>query len=136
MAYATNELKLEFDGGANPNPGKGYGSYCVCSHEGTYLHRIKFPGQSTNNEAEYRTLICGLEAIVEQLREEGSDPRQFFVDVRGDSKLVILQVLGKWQCKERRMALLRNQARKLLEQFAGWEAKWQPRTKSYQRFGH
>ena len=49
-------------------------------------------GETTNNVAEYRALIAGLEAAA-------ATPARA-VKVRGDSKLVIEQVAGRWKVKQ------------------------------------
>src|SRR5690242_11228135 len=57
-------VKLIFDGGSIGNPGRGYGSYQVSVRgKAEPVQRLEFAGTSTNNEAEYATLIAALEAL-------------------------------------------------------------------------
>ena len=56
-------------------------------------------GETTNNVAEYRALIAGLEAAA-------ATPARA-VKVRGDSKLVIEQVAGRWKVKQEHLRPLR-----------------------------
>jgi ribonuclease HI len=55
---------VTFDGGADPNPGKGYGSFHIVSPTGNeLLERRDYSAggrKMTNNQAEYRTLIEAL----------------------------------------------------------------------------
>ncbi|KAA0152703.1 hypothetical protein FNF27_06449 [Cafeteria roenbergensis] len=61
-------------------------------------------GEATNNEAEYTGLIRGLE-MSGRLLVGGSR-----LLVRGDSKLALSQVAGRWQARDPRMAALRGAA--------------------------
>ena len=58
---------------------------------------------ATNNVAEYRGLIAGLEAAIELGASE--------VDVRMDSKLVVEQMSGRWKVKHPSTAAAAAQAR-------------------------
>ena len=63
-------------------------------------------GETTNNVAEYRALIAGLEAAA-------ATPSRA-VKVRGDSKLVIEQVAGRWKVKQPHLRPLVDRVRELL----------------------
>jgi hypothetical protein len=56
--------------------------------------------------------------------------------VRGDSALVIQQVLGAWKAKDERMRALRDETRGLLRRFARWRLVQQPRDDSVRVLGH
>jgi len=125
---------IVFDGGSRGNPGVGYGSYVV--FDGTKpapVQRLEFPDPMTNNEAEYHTLIRALAALAAQLGKRAS---QTSLEVRGDSLLVIQQVLGHWKAKDERMLRLRDQARAGLQRFAKWRLVAQPREDSVRVLGH
>jgi ribonuclease HI len=125
---------IVFDGGSRGNPGQGYGSYAV--FDGTKpspVKRLEFRGQMTNNEAEYHTLIDALEALSQQL---GARAAATTLEVRGDSQLVIQQVLGHWKAKDERMLRLRDLARADLRRFAKWRLVGQPREDSVRVLGH
>jgi ribonuclease HI len=128
---------LIFDGGSKGNPGPSYGSYVVRgpNGKGKKPTRLRF-GRGTNNEAEYRTLIAGIEMILRQMQELGIDPGEVKLEVRGDSKLVLNQVSGRWKAKNARMRALRDQAMNLLEPFGSIEYCHQPRSKSVAVLGH
>src|SRR5262249_29863818 len=71
--HATGEWTLRCDGGARGNPGPGALGYALFDPAGTEVEgRGEYLGPVTNNVAEYRALIAGLEAArrhrVERLR--------------------------------------------------------------------
>jgi len=129
---------LVFDGGSHGNPGPGYGSYVLIRRRdgAQRVIRLDFEEEMTNNEAEYRALIAGLEDLIARIQRAGRDPAEFSVEVRGDSALVINQVVGKWQAKDVRMRALRNQVRALLSRFAGYALHPQAREESVRLLGH
>ncbi|MGW0970454.1 bifunctional RNase H/acid phosphatase [Streptomyces sp. NPDC002516] len=88
------EFIVEADGGSRGNPGPaGYGSVVIDAATGeTLAERAEFIGVATNNVAEYRGLVAGLEAA----RELDATAR---VRVRMDSKLVVEQMSGRWKIK-------------------------------------
>jgi len=125
---------IVFDGGSRGNPGVGYGSYAV--FDGTkpgQVQRLEFPDPMTNNEAEYHTLINALAALARRL---GPRAAEASLEVRGDSQLVIQQVLGNWKAKDERMRGLRDQARAGLRRFGKWRLVSQPREDSVRVLGH
>jgi ribonuclease HI len=102
------------DGGARGNPGPAAIGAVVLDPStspptrlATVSERI---GSTTNNVAEYRALIAGLEAA------RGFPSRK--VIVRADSMLVIRQVEGAWRVKQPHLRPLLDEARALL---AGYE---------------
>lgn len=86
-----SKLIIEADGGARGNPGPaGYGAVVLDATSGAVLaERAGYLGHTTNNVAEYRGLIAGLEAAVELGATE--------VEARLDSKLVVEQMSGRWK---------------------------------------
>jgi broad specificity phosphatase PhoE/ribonuclease HI len=76
-------------------------------------------GVTTNNVAEYRGLIAGLE----EARRLGAAE----VWVRMDSKLVVEQMSGRWKVKHPGMAELHQQARALASTFSSVSFAWIPR---------
>lgn len=126
-----------FDGGSRGNPGQGYGSYALrWPGQAQQIVQLRFGDRVTNNEAEYDTLIAALEAILRRLRDSGASPATAKLEVRGDSLLVINQVLGIWECKEPRLQVRRDRARALLEQFGHWRLLHHAREHSVNTLGH
>lgn len=115
---------VEVDGGSRGNPGPaGYGAVVWSADRSTVLAESKqFIGRTTNNVAEYRGLIAGLEAAA----RVGADE----VAVSMDSKLVVEQMSGRWKVKHPDMAELHQQARALASTFDRVTYSWIPRSKN------
>jgi broad specificity phosphatase PhoE/ribonuclease HI len=117
----ARRVVVEADGGSRGNPGPaGYGAVVRDADTGEVLaERKQAIGVDTNNVAEYRGLIAGLEAAA----EIGASS----VQVRMDSKLVVEQVSGRWQVKNERLRPLASQAAVLRRSFADITFEWIPR---------
>jgi ribonuclease H / adenosylcobalamin/alpha-ribazole phosphatase len=115
---------VEADGGSRGNPGPaGYGAVVLDPDTGEVLaERADGLGVATNNVAEYRGLIAGLEAAAEL----GAT----VVEVRMDSKLVVEQMSGRWQVKHPAMRPLAAQASTLLRGFDSVAFTWIPRARN------
>ncbi len=110
---AHDEVLIYCDGGARGNPGPAaIGAVVVDpttrppTRLATVSERI---GVATNNVAEYKAVIAGLEAA----RPYG--PR--VVRLRADSMLVVRQLEGAWRVKQGHLKPLHRRARDLLAQF-------------------
>ena len=130
-------IGIIFDGGSKGNPGIGYGSYALrWPGQSQQIVQLQFGDGVTNNEAEYDTLAAALEAVLKRLRELKADPMTARVEIRGDSQLVINQVLGEWKCTEERMRHRRDRVRTLLREFGSWEILYHPRENNVRILGH
>ncbi|MCW2525017.1 MAG: bifunctional RNase H/acid phosphatase [Frankiales bacterium] len=120
----TLEVIVEADGGSRGNPGPaGYGAVVLEAGTGAVLaERKEFLGIQTNNVAEYRGLIAGLEAAAELQADR--------VTVRMDSKLVVEQMSGRWQVKHPAMRPLARRASELRAGFAEISFNWIPRAQN------
>jgi ribonuclease HI len=128
------DFTLVFDGGSLGNPGLGYGSYEIVTANGSLAARqIEFGNDMTNNQAEFRALIAGLEDLLGRL---GAQSSARSLAVRGDSQLVIRGLSGAWRVKHPGLRPLYEEARHLLARFARVELIWQPRQESVKAFGH
>jgi ribonuclease H / adenosylcobalamin/alpha-ribazole phosphatase len=114
------QLIVEADGGSRGNPGPAaYGAVVRDAQTSTVLAAEGMPiGRATNNVAEYRGLIAGLEMAREL------DPAAA-LEVRMDSKLVIEQMAGRWKIKHADMKPLALQAARLRPATVTWT--WVPR---------
>jgi broad specificity phosphatase PhoE/ribonuclease HI len=112
---------VEADGGSRGNPGPaGFGCVVYADDHATVLAKHCQPiGITTNNVAEYRGLIAGLE----EARRLGAGE----LDVRMDSKLVVEQMSGRWKVKHPGLAELHQQARALASTFDTVRFSWIPR---------
>jgi probable phosphoglycerate mutase len=99
---------VEADGGSRGNPGPaGYGALVRDAATGEVLSEVAGGiGVASNNVAEYRGLLAGLQAAIDL----GAD----VVQVRMDSKLVIEQMSGRWKVKHPDMQALASQAATLV----------------------
>ncbi|MDQ4078407.1 MAG: ribonuclease HI family protein [Chloroflexota bacterium] len=132
------DYRIIWDGGSKGNPGQGYGSYQLTALRSgkSRVEKLEFPGKMTNNEAEYETLISALNTLGTKIREHDRDPTNYSLDLRGDSLLVINQVMGKWKAKDERMAAYRDRVRELLEQFGSYTLMHHDRSESVAALGH
>jgi ribonuclease HI len=130
-------IEIIFDGGSRGNPGQGYGSYALLwPGLPQQIVRLRFGDEVTNNEAEYDTLIAAIEAVIKKLQDSGAASETATLVIRGDSQLVINQVHGIWECKERRMQVRCDRVRYLLQRFGNWQLTHHDRSESVQTLGH
>jgi len=130
-------IHIVFDGGSRGNPGEGYGSYQLrWPGNPPQVIRLGFGDNMTNNEAGYDTLIAALEAVLKRMIDSKSDPSGAKLEIRGDSLLVINQVMGEWKTKDARMEQRRDRVRALLRQFGNWTLTHHDREKSVRALGH
>ncbi len=116
-------LIVEADGGSRGNPGPaGFGAL-VREGDLVLAERAAAIGTATNNVAEYRGLIAGLEAA----REIAP---QAEIDVRMDSKLVVEQMSGRWKVKHEGMRALAREAAALVGSFPKVTFTWIPRAQN------
>ncbi|HEV7583997.1 MAG TPA: bifunctional RNase H/acid phosphatase [Mycobacterium sp.] len=118
------KVVIEADGGSRGNPGPaGYGAVVRTEDRSTVLAESKQAiGRATNNVAEYRGLIAGLEDAVKLDATE--------VEVFMDSKLVVEQMSGRWKVKHPGLIELHAQARKLAARFDRISYAWIPRERN------
>ncbi|MDQ1429601.1 MAG: ribonuclease [Actinomycetota bacterium] len=104
---------IYFDGGSRGNPGPAAIGALVLDPSTEPPGRLatvsECIGVATNNVAEYQALIAGLEAA-------SATPSRA-AKVRGDSKLVIEQLAGRWKVKQPHLRPLHAQARALLDTY-------------------
>jgi probable phosphoglycerate mutase len=94
------------DGGARGNPGPAAYGYVLEAYDGTLLaaHGERI-GVATNNVAEYRALIAGLEKAVELGLDE--------VGVVSDSELLVKQMTGEYRVKNEALKKLNDEAERV-----------------------
>ena len=100
------QARLFTDGGARGNPGPAAAAYVLEADDGTVLDaRGEAIGVATNNVAEYRALLAGLEAA----RDRGVDE----LEVVSDSELLVKQMRGEYKVKNAALRELSLQAARL-----------------------
>jgi ribonuclease HI len=100
------KAKLSTDGGSRGNPGPAAFGYVLEAEDGTVLaaHGERI-GVATNNVAEYRGLVAGLEKALELAVPE--------VEVVSDSELLVRQMNGEYKVKNAALRELSLQAARL-----------------------
>jgi ribonuclease HI len=109
-------LVVNVDGGARGNPGPAAVAAVISSPEGEVIEqRAERIGTATNNVAEYRALLLG----VERARALGARE----VELVGDSELVVRQVKGEYRVKDEALRALSEEVQAALERFERWSIK-------------
>jgi ribonuclease HI len=98
------------DGAARGNPGPaGIGVVVTDGRGRTVAEIAEGIGPATNNVAEYRAVLAGLEAAAEHGARK--------VLVRSDSRLLVEQLSGRFRVKNPRLIRLHEKARALMKGF-------------------
>jgi ribonuclease HI len=106
-------LAVNVDGGARGNPGPAAIAAVVSTPDGEVIaERAQTIGSATNNVAEYRALLLGIELA----RELGATE----VALVGDSELIVRQVEGRYKVKDAGLRPLHSQVRDALAGFQRW----------------
>jgi ribonuclease HI len=118
------KLRLNVDGGARGNPGPAaIGVVIADPAEGTVLEEVaERIGVTTNNVAEYRAVLRGLE----RARALGAEE----IELIGDSELVAKQLNGLYKVKHPAMKPLHAEASEALKGFARWSFRTVPRAQN------
>ena len=101
------KLTVHVDGGARGNPGPAAIAAVLYDEGGNVLEeRSETIGVATNNVAEYRALLLG----IERARELGADE----LDLVGDSELIVRQVKGEYRVKDAALRELHARVKRAL----------------------
>jgi ribonuclease HI len=120
---AVLKVVLHVDGGARGNPGPAAIGVVISTPEGRLLEEVaERVGVATNNVAEYRALLRGLE----RARALGAAE----LEIVGDSELVARQLTGAYKVKHPAMRPLYEQAMSALRGFDGWRIRTVPRAEN------
>lgn len=116
-------LVLHVDGGARGNPGPAAIGIVISAADGSVVEELGEPiGHATNNVAEYRALLRGLERALELGASE--------LEIIGDSELIARQVSGVYKVKHPAMKPLYDQAVAALNRFDRWRIRTVPRAQN------
>lgn len=116
-------LVVHVDGGARGNPGPAAIGVVVSDPGGEVLDELaERIGQATNNVAEYRALLRGLE----RAKALGADE----VEIVNDSELVARQLTGAYKVKHPAMRPLHAEAMAALRDFDRWQVRSVPRAQN------
>ena len=111
-----DKVIVNVDGGARGNPGPAAIAAVVQDVDGQVLQeRGEAIGRATNNVAEYRALLLGIELAAEL----GAGR----VELVGDSELIVRQVEGKYKVKDAALRELHGQVKRALQLFEDWSIR-------------
>ena len=141
-----NIITIQFDGGCANNPGNKYGSFEV-KHQiesrppKQLVLKSRFPlGYGTNNEAEFESLLAGLEWTTEALEAGGFLKKDFTVRMVTDSTVVGFRITGTNTSNkgepQQRMFALNARCLKHLIPFQRYWIDVVPRQLNVALFGH
>lgn len=110
------KLIVNVDGGARGNPGPAAIGAVVQSAAGEVLEeRGERIGVATNNVAEYRALLLGIELAAARGASE--------LELVGDSELIVRQVKGEYKVKDATMRRLHAEVKQALRPFEKWSIR-------------
>jgi ribonuclease HI len=110
------KLVVNVDGGARGNPGPAAIAAIVQDSEGGVLQeRGERIGRATNNVAEYKALLLGIEMAGTLGASE--------LELVGDSELVVKQVKGEYKVKDATMRELHAEVKSALNDFDSWSIR-------------
>ena len=108
-------LTVNVDGGARGNPGPAAIGVVVRDGGEVVAEVGETIGRATNNVAEYRALLRGIELAA----EHGADE----VELVGDSELVVRQVEGRYKVKDAGLRELHAEVKRALAGFDDWSIR-------------
>ncbi len=110
------KLTVNVDGGARGNPGPAAVGVVVRGPGGEVLEeRGERIGRATNNVAEYRALLAGIERAAAHGASE--------LELVGDSELVVRQVEGRYKVKDAALKELHAEVKAALRPFERWSIR-------------
>jgi ribonuclease HI len=110
------KVVVNVDGGSRGNPGPAAIAAVVQEPGGGVLEESAAPiGRATNNVAEYRALLLGIERAAALGATE--------LELVGDSELIVRQVEGRYKVKDATMKELHAQVGKALAGFEDWSIR-------------
>ena len=130
----TKNIVLMFDGGAKPNPGKGYGSYSFKEKGENWdiYRKIEEPygDNITSPQAEYMAITKACKSV-KKLVGTGID-----LEIYGDCELVIKQVTGEYRVKDTRLKEMNSELMSILNSFHSFKIEKVDRDDVVAKFGH
>jgi ribonuclease HI len=117
------KLVVHVDGGSRGNPGPAAAAAVLSTPDGDVVDEAaRTLGRTTNNVAEYRGLLLGLERAAALGATE--------VEVINDSELIAHQVTGRYKVKHPDMKPLHAEALRALGGFERWSIRPVPRAQN------
>jgi ribonuclease HI len=112
----VSRVTVNVDGGARGNPGPAAIGVVLRDGGGEVLEEVgEKIGEATNNVAEYRALLRGIELAAARGASE--------LELIGDSELVVRQVEGRYKVKHAGMKQLHEEVKRALRGFDSWSIR-------------
>ena len=124
--FADAEWLAWFDGSAKPHPGTCHLACILKGKNGEQFHQTLHIGYGDSSDAEYQALIAALRLIQQHVASSATER----VLLRGDSQVVINDILGPEKDASPKLAEYRKQAHALLSELTTVSLKWVPRHKN------
>jgi len=117
------KLIINTDGGSRGNPGPAGIGAVLSDEKGNIAKEIsECIGNATNNQAEYKALVCALEEAKKLKADE--------VNILMDSELIVKQLKQEYKVKNKDLAPLFVKVWNLLNEFSKWSIKHIKRDKN------
>jgi ribonuclease HI len=111
-----SRVTVNVDGGARGNPGPAAIGVVLRDGDGRVLEEVgEKIGEATNNVAEYKALLRGIELAAAQGAGE--------LELIGDSELVVRQVEGRYKVKNAGIKPLHAEVKRALGDFDAWSIR-------------
>ena len=112
----AKRVVVNVDGGSRGNPGPAAVAAVASEPGGEVLaERSERIGAATNNVAEYRAVLLGIELARELKADE--------IELVGDSQLIVRQVEGEYKVKQEHLRPLRDEVMRALDGFGSWSIR-------------
>lgn len=121
----TKKIVLYCDGGARGNPGPAASAFAVLENNKAVYKESLFLGKTTNNVAEYQSVVIALKWLSKQKSKQES------IKVVVDSQLVFRQLNGEYKIKKeelKKLAIKIKQLEKKIKSEIIFD--WLPRSKN------
>ena len=113
---SPKRVLVNVDGGARGNPGPAAIAAVASDPEGAVLEeRTEVIGEATNNVAEYRAMLLGIQLA----KDLGADE----VALIGDSELIVKQVRGEYRVKQDHLRPLHTKTIDALRELPTWSIR-------------
>jgi len=113
----VSRITVNFDGGSRGNPGPAAIGVVLRNGDGNVLEEAgETIGEATNNVAEYKALLRGIELAAAHGVGE--------LELVGDSDLVVRQVEGRYKVKNAGLKPLHEEVKRALGGFDSWSIRW------------
>jgi len=110
------KLTVHVDGGSRGNPGPAAIATVLSDENGEVIDSAgAVIGRATNNVAEYRALLFGIERAAALGATD--------LDLVGDSELIVKQVRGEYKVKDPNMKPLHAAVKSALADFESWSIR-------------